>query len=119
MPTVQIRDVPESTFELLKKSAEKNNRSINQEALTLIQDELDRWKKDPESYGAKHLRQTHLYQSEADAFTSSRISIDPDEAKASRIRKRERILKDLHDNNPFANIVDLPPILELLHEDRR
>ncbi len=37
MPALQVRDCPQDTYEALKRRAERENRSMSQQALTLIQ----------------------------------------------------------------------------------
>lgn len=40
MPALQIRDFPQGTYDALKRRAERENRSMSQQALTLIQEGL-------------------------------------------------------------------------------
>lgn len=40
MPALQVRDCPQDTYEALKRRAARENRSMSQQALTLIQEGL-------------------------------------------------------------------------------
>lgn len=40
MPALQVRDCPQDTYNALKRRAVRENRSMSQQALTLIQDGL-------------------------------------------------------------------------------
>ncbi len=42
MPALQVRDCPQDTYDALKRRAERENRSMSQQALTLIQGGLAR-----------------------------------------------------------------------------
>lgn len=40
MPTLQVRDLPEDVYQKLLTAAEKENRSITQQTITLLQEAL-------------------------------------------------------------------------------
>ncbi len=40
MPTIQIRDIPQDIYDKLVESAEKNRRSLTQEAVTILENVL-------------------------------------------------------------------------------
>lgn len=50
MPTLQVRDLPEVVYEALKQSAERDNRSIAQQTITLLEVSLGLRKPSVESY---------------------------------------------------------------------
>lgn len=60
MPTtLTIKNIPPDLYELLKKSAAKNRRSINQEVITIIEAHLGYKKLSPEEFlaSARKLRE--------------------------------------------------------------
>lgn len=50
MPTLQVRDLPEVVYEALKQSAERDNRSIAQQTITLLEESLGLRKPSAQSY---------------------------------------------------------------------
>lgn len=50
MPILQVRDLPEVVYEALKQAAERDNRSIAQQTITLLEESLGLRKPSAESY---------------------------------------------------------------------
>jgi len=53
MPTVTIENVPDRLYEKLKKRAEENRRSINNEVIFCLKHSLQGGRMDPEAFLAK------------------------------------------------------------------
>ncbi len=102
MPALQIRDLPQGTYDALKWRAEREHRSMAQEATVAIE---------------RHLQ---LVPGEPQMMGYERRALTEEEERRARIAKRERIFAEIHDILGRAEIPDdFPDPVEIIHEGRR
>ena len=102
MPALQIRDLPQGTYDALKWRAEREHRSMAQEATVAIE---------------RHLQ---LVPGEPQMMGYDRRALTEEEERRARIAKRERIFAEIHDILGRAEIPDdFPDPVEIIHEGRR
>lgn len=70
MATITLKNVPDDLYDQLKRSAERNRRSINREAIVCLEQALESATPDAEEVLARvrHVREkaAHLYVTEAE-----------------------------------------------------
>lgn len=101
MPALQIRDLPQGTYDALKWRAEREHRSMAQEATVAIERHLQIVPGEPQMMGYERRALT-------------------EEERQARIAKRKRIFAEIHDVMGRMEIPDdFPDPVEIIHEGRR
>ena len=102
MPALQIRDLPQGTYDALKWRAEREHRSMAQEATVAIE---------------RHLQ---IVPGEQQMMGYERRALTEEEERHARIAKRKRIFAEIHDVMGRMEIPDdFPDPVEIIHEGRR
>lgn len=102
MPALQIRDLPQGTYDALKWRAEREHRSMAQEATVAIE---------------RHLQ---LVTGEPQMMGYERRALTGKEERQARIARRERIFAEIHDIlGRVENPDDFPDPVEIIHVGRR
>lgn len=102
MPALQIRDLPQGTYDALKWRAEREHRSMAQEATVAIE---------------RHLQ---LVPGEQQMMGYERRALAGEEERRARIAKREMIFAEIHDALGRVEISDdFPDPVGIIHEGRR
>ena len=93
MPALQVKDCPADVYESLRRCAARENRSISQQALTIIEEYLD-----------------HRESSQNGRYSSSSTRGNE---KVDYIAKRKRIFKELEKLPPIP-VSELAPSSDVL-----
>ena len=102
MPALQIRDLSQGTYDALKWRAEREHRSMAQEATVAIE---------------RHLQ---LVPGEPQMIGYDRRALTGEEERQARIARRERVFAEIHDVLGGVEIPDVfPDPVEIIHEGRR
>ncbi|MCR8908612.1 MULTISPECIES: hypothetical protein [Atopobiaceae] len=102
MPALQIRDLPQGTYDALKWRAESEHRSLAQEATVAIE---------------RHLQ---LVPGEPQMMGYERRALTEEQERQARIAKRKAIFAEIHDVLGRVEIPeDFPDPVEIIHEGRR
>lgn len=102
MPALQIRDLPQGTYDALKWRAESEHRSMAQEATVAIE---------------RHLQ---LVSGEPQMMGYERRALTEEQERQARIAKRKALFAEIHD--VLGRVVipdDFPYPVEIIHEGRR
>ena len=114
MPSLQIRDMPDSTYELLKERAKKDNRSISQEALTLIQICL--------CYSGDssfHNIDRHYSYVPRDPERERREAELAEKAeREARLEKRRALFDRIRNSEPIPVTPETPDTVQIIHKMR-
>ena len=100
MPALQIRDLPQGTYDALKWRAEREHRSMAQEATVAIE---------------RHLQ---IVPGEPQMMGYERRAVTEEEERQARIAKRKRIFAELKKMGPVEIPPDFPSIVEIIHQGR-
>ena len=100
MPALQIRDLPQGTYDALKWRAESEHRSMAQEATVAIE---------------RHLQ---LVPGEPQMMGYERRALTEEEERQARIAKRKQIFADLKKMGPVEIPPDFPSIVEIIRQGR-
>lgn len=102
MPALQIRDLPQGTYDALKWRAESEHRSLAQEATVAIE---------------RHLQ---LVPGEPQMMGYERRALTEEQERQARIAKRKAIFAEIHNVLGRVEIPeDFPDPVEIIHEGRR
>ena len=102
MPALQIRDLPQGTYDALKWRAEQEHRSMAQEATVAIE---------------RHLQ---LVPGEPQMMGYERRALTEEQERQARIAKRKALFAEIHDVLGRVEIPDdFPDPVEIIHEGRR
>lgn len=102
MPALQIRDLPQATYDALKWRAEREHRSMAQEATVAIERHLELVPGDQQMMGWE------------------RRALTEEEERQARIAKRKAIFAELHNALSHESLPDdFPDPVEIIHEGRR
>ena len=102
MPALQIRDLPQGTYDALKWRAEREHRSLAQEATVAIE---------------RHLQ---LVPGEPQMMGYERRALTEEQERQARIAKRKAMFAEIHDVLGRVEIPeDFPDPVEIIHEGRR
>lgn len=100
MPALQIRDLPQGTYDALKWRAEQEHRSMAQEATVAIE---------------RHLQ---LVPGEPQMMGYERRVLAEEEERQARIAKRKQIFADLKKLGPVEIPPDFPNVVEIIRQGR-
>ena len=102
MPALQIRDLPQGTYDALKWRAESEHRSLAQEATVAIERHLQLVPGEPQMKGYE------------------RRALTEEQERQARIAKRKAIFAEIHDVLGRVEIPeDFPDPVKIIHEGRR
>ena len=102
MPALQIRDLPQGTYDALKWRAASEHRSMAQEATVAIE---------------RHLQ---LVPGEPQRMGYERRALTEEQERQARIAKRKALFAEIHDVLGRVEIPDdFPDPVEIIHEGRR
>ena len=96
MPALQIRDLPQGTYDALKRRAEREHRSLAQEATVAIEE---------------HLRLVPGGAARERALTE-------EEERQARIARREALFAEIHALPKVEIPDDFPSVVEIIREGR-
>lgn len=100
MPALQIRDLPQGTYDALKWRAEREHRSMAQEATVAIE---------------RHLQ---LVPGEPQMMGYERRALTEEQERQERIAKRKQIFADLKKMGPVEIPPDFPSVVEIIRQGR-
>lgn len=98
MPALQVKDCPTEVYEALRRCAARENRSISQQALTIIED--------------------YLGFREPAQHASSVSSLNRDSERISYIEKRKRLFEKMDRRRAIPVSADAPSSADILAEIR-
>lgn len=110
MPALQVRDCPQDTYDALKRRAARENRSMSQQALTLIQGGLAH--REPSPRAAAPLPEG--------AYREGGITFIPNPAAAhkSREERHAAFLKSISEGPKFELPPEYDSVADLVHAAR-
>ena len=100
MPALQIRDLPQGTYDALKWRAEREHRSMAQEATVAIERHLEMVPGGHQMMGWE------------------RRALTEEQERQARIAKRKAIFAELDKLGPIEIPPDFPSIVEIIHQGR-
>lgn len=103
MPALQVKDCPESVYDELRICARDENRSISQQALTII-----------EEYLGFRNSTSNIEQTPQTKFPVQNKKED----SINYVEKRLRIFEDLAKLPPLNNTKNMPSMAELVRQSR-
>ena len=121
MPALQVRDLPQETYERLQRCAEKERRSISQQTAWIIERFLD-------AYETGERRPLYLYDAEEERLIPTeklepstinevlmRLSDLQDEL---RIARRRQLFKEIEKRGEISPETSSESIVAMIREDR-
>ncbi len=106
MPALQVKDCPTEVYERLRACAARENRSISQQALTILEDYLGM--RPAPARNDRRRRQTSIYE-------ESCRRPDPSEGL---IEKRRQLFERINSRPPLLESDSLPSSVELVRQSR-
>ena len=103
MPALQVKDCPSDVYERLRACAAEENRSISQQALTIIENYL-RMREEHAAPEPKPIRFRSYYVQEDDGIDYA--------------AKHARVFEEIHKLRPIPIDEDRPSAVELLRQIR-
>ena len=100
MPALQIRDLPQGTYDALKWRAESEHRSLAQEATVAIE---------------RHLQ---LVPGEPQMMGYERRALTEEQERQARTAKRKQIFEEIRQLGPVEIPPDFPSIVEIIRQGR-
>lgn len=107
MPALQVKDCPQDVYDALRLSAMHENRSISQQALTII-----------ESYLGVRSGNPRRRRREDVTWSARAPHWEPAEKDIDYVEKRKRLFKNMENLPPLPVSNDLPSSAELVRQMR-
>lgn len=107
MPALQVKDCPTEVYERLRACAARENRSISQQALTILEDYLG-MRPASAARSDRRCRPTSIYE-------ESCRRPDPSEGL---IEKRRQLFEEIRKLPPLPESDQLPSSVELVRQSR-
>lgn len=104
MPALQVKDCPTDVYERLRACAAEENRSISQQALTIIEDYLNMRQRSHVTSEPQRVRSRSYYTQEDDGIDYA--------------AKRKKVFEEIHKLRPILIDKDRPSAVELLRQIR-
>ena len=122
MPPLQVRDLPQETYERLQRCAEKERRSLTQQTTWIIERFLDAYEADPPTqpeyrYDAESQKLVPTGRTIPSTITEVLMRLADLETEL-RIERRRQVLANIKDLSPIGEHPTNQEIVDSIREDR-
>lgn len=107
MPALQVKDCPQDVYDALRMCAMHENRSISQQALTILEGYLGIRSGNPRRRGSQDI----TWSARAPHQTPADRHID-------YVEKRKRLFEEINSRSPILESETVPSTVELLRQAR-
>jgi len=124
MPPFQVRDFPQDTYERLRRCAEKERRSIAQQAVWIIERYLDAYENIDSGYAPLYHYNPEMHALEPIETTSpptvteAQIRLICVNEMEKRREKRRRLFAEIKADAPKDITITTEEIVSMIREDR-
>ena len=122
MPPLQVRDLPQETYERLQRCAEKERRSLTQQTTWIIERFLDAYEADPPTqpeyrYDAESQKLVPTGRTIPSTITEVLMRLADLETEL-RIERRRQVLANIKEHGEIAPEITSEDIVAMIREDR-